>query len=153
MTKPILTVTEQAELLSQGNLYMKMPDKFLKRKDELGRLARSFDSMILNLKTITQQISDTSSQVAASSQELYASGEQVGKAAENVGNKIMEMATGAEEQSAQIDSTLISLKNLMEQIDEGNVKTDNMEKTTTEMMKIFPEEVNQQRNRLLKLII
>jgi methyl-accepting chemotaxis protein len=134
MTKPILTVTEQAELLSQGNLYMKMPDKFLKRKDELGRLARSFDSMILNLKTITQQISDTSSQVAASSQELYASGEQVGKAAENVGNKIMEMATGAEEQSAQIDSTLISLKNLMEQIDEVNIKTDNMEKTTTEMI-------------------
>lgn len=127
LAKPILAVTEQAESLAQGNLFMKVPEKFLKRKDELGRLSNSFGVMILNLKTIIQQIADASNQVAASSQELYASGEQVGKAAENVGNRIMEIAAGAEEQSAQIDSALRSLKSLIQQIDEVNEKTDHME--------------------------
>lgn len=135
LAKPILAVTEQAESLAQGNLFMKVPEKFLKRKDELGRLSNSFGVMILNLKTIIQQIADASNQVASSSQELYASGEQVGKAAENVGNRIMEIAAGAEEQSAQIDSALRSLKSLIQQIDEVNEKTDHMEKTTGNIIK------------------
>ena len=134
ITKPILVTAEQAERLANWDLTVKISDNSLKRKDELGKLSNSFATMIQNLKTIIIQITDASDQVAASSQELYASGEQVGKAAEDVGSTILEIASGAEEQSIQIDSALSNLSNLIKQINEVNVSTDNMEKTTVQMI-------------------
>ena len=134
ITKPILAAAKQAELLANGDLTVEIAEDSLKRKDELGKLSNSFATMIQNLRTIIMQITDTSDQVAASSQELYASGEQVGQAAENVGSKILEIASGAEEQSSQIDSALSNLGNLMNQINEVNIGTSNMEKTTAQMI-------------------
>lgn len=134
ITKPILAAAKQAELLANGDLTVEIAEDSLKRKDELGKLSNSFATMIQNLRTIIMQITDTSGQVAASSQELYASGEQVGQAAENVGSTILEIASGAEEQSSQIDSALSNLGNLMNQINEVNIGTSNMEKTTAQMI-------------------
>ncbi|HHX56624.1 MAG TPA: methyl-accepting chemotaxis protein, partial [Clostridiales bacterium] len=134
ITKPILAAAKQAELLANGDLTVEIAEDSLKRKDELGKLSISFATMIQNLRTIIMQITDTSGQVAASSQELYASGEQVGQAAENVGSTILEIASGAEEQSSQIDSALSNLGNLMNQINEVNIGTSNMEKTTAQMI-------------------
>lgn len=134
ITKPILAAAKQAELLANGDLTVEIAEDSLKRKDELGKLSNSFATMIQNLRTIIMQITDASGQVAASSQELYASGEQVGQAAENVGSTILEIASGAEEQSSQIDSALSNLGNLMNQINEVNIGTSNMEKTTAQMI-------------------
>jgi methyl-accepting chemotaxis protein len=134
ITKPIIGVAEQAEQLSDGNLAVNIPEGSLKRKDELGRLSNAFFHMIHSLRTVIKQITETSEQVAASSEELYASGEQVGKAAENVGAKILEIASGARQQSSQIDSALSNLSNLIGQIDEVNTKTAIMEETTARMI-------------------
>ncbi|HHW81063.1 MAG TPA: methyl-accepting chemotaxis protein, partial [Bacteroidales bacterium] len=134
ITKPILVAAKQAELLANGDLTVEIDEDSLKRKDELGQLSNSFASMIRNWRTIIVQIADTSDQIAASSQELYASGEQVGQAAENVGSTILEIASGAEEQSSQIDSALSNLSNLMNQINEVNMGTNNMGKTTAQMI-------------------
>lgn len=134
ITKPILIVAEQAKLLANGDLSVKIPEDSLKRNDELGMLSNSFATMILNLKKIITQIAVTSNQVAESSKELYTSGEQVGQAAEDVGNTILEIATGAEEQSSQIDLALTNLSNLVNQINEVNLSTENMEKTTVHMI-------------------
>ena len=134
ITRPILAVTEQAEQLAGGNLAMTIPEASKERKDELGRLSGAFANMVRSLREIIMQIAETSEQVAASSQQLYASGEQVGKAAENVGSKIMDIASGAQEQSAQIDSALSDLSKLMVQIAEVNNKTDTMEKATAHIL-------------------
>lgn len=134
ITKPILAVSEQAELLSSGNLSVEIPESSLKRKDELGKLANSFAAMIHNLRNIIMQITETAEQVAAASQELYAAGEQVGKAAEDVGTRVMDIASGSEQQSAQVDSALSNLSDLMGQINEVVVNTDTMGKTTAHMI-------------------
>ncbi len=134
ITKPILATAKQAERLANGDLTVNIPEASLKRKDELGMLANSFSAMIQNFKTIITQINETSDKVAASSQELYASGEQVGTAAEDVGNTILGISTGAEEQSANIDSALSNLRNLINQINEVNTSTHTMQKTTVHMI-------------------
>lgn len=134
ITKPILTVAGHAELLANGDLSAEIPKELRARKDELGKLSNSFATMITDLKEIISKITVTSDQVAASSQELYASGEQVGKAAEDVGKTILEIASGAEEQSAQIGSALSNLSNLVSQINEVDTGTDNMKQTTEHML-------------------
>lgn len=134
ITNPILAAAQQAELLANGELTVKIPENFLKRKDELGKLANSLFTMVENFKTIIGQINETADKVAASSQELYASGDQVGKAAEDVCNTILGISSGAEEQSSKINSALLNLKSLINQIHEVNTSTDNMEKTTVHMI-------------------
>lgn len=134
ITKPILVVAERAEQLSGGNLAVTIPEEYLKRKDELGRLSEAFSNMIGNLKSIIRQIAETAEQVAASGQQLYASGDQVGKAAENVGARITDIASGAEKQSTQIDSALSDLGKLMSQIAEVNNKTNTMEEATAHII-------------------
>jgi methyl-accepting chemotaxis protein len=134
IVRPILATAKQAEQLADWNLAMTIPQEHLNRKDELGKLASSFATMITNLKSMMGQIIDASGHVAASSQELYASGDQVGKAAEDVAGMIMGIASGAEEQSSQIDSALLNLNSLVKQINEVNESTVIMENTTTHIM-------------------
>lgn len=134
LTKPILTIAEHAEQLAEGNLALKIPERFLYRKDEMGKLASSFDRMTRNLRNIISKIINTSDQVASFSQELSASGEHVGETAEQVGAIIEVVASGAEEQSAQVEGTLSNLGNLLNQINEVNQSTDNMEKSADYMM-------------------
>ncbi len=134
ITKPILAVSEQAELLASGDLSVNIPETALKRKDELGKLANSFVAMVNNIKAIITQITETSDKVAASSQELYASGEQVGTAAEDVGHTILGIATGAEEQSTKINSALSNLKDLLDQVNEVKTSTYNMQNNTINML-------------------
>ncbi|ACL77524.1 methyl-accepting chemotaxis protein [Ruminiclostridium cellulolyticum] len=134
ITKPILVAATQAELLANGDFTVNIPEHSQKRKDELGKLAISFSTMIQNFKTIITQITEASDKVAASSQEFYASGEQVGKAAEDVGNTILEISAGAEEQSSMIDSALSNLRNLLNQINVVNTSTYNMQETTVHMI-------------------
>lgn len=134
ITKPIIAVAERAEQLSEGNLSVTIPEESLKRKDELGRLSVAFSNMIGSLRSVIRQIAETSEQVAASGQQLYASGDQVGKAAENVGARIMDIASGAERQSMQIDSALSDLGKLMGQIAEVNNKTNTMEGATAHII-------------------
>lgn len=134
IVKPILATAKQAEQLADWDLALTIPEEHLKRRDELGTLANSFATMINNLKSIVLQIIDASEHVAASSQELYASGDQVGKAAEDVANMIMGIASGAEEQSSQIDSALLNLHSLVKQIDEVNLSITTMENTTSNII-------------------
>jgi len=134
MTKPILIATQQAERLADGDLSGHISEKAMKRKDELGQLSNSFASMTNNLRTVVSQLALTAEQVASSSEELYASGEQVGKAAEEVGSTIMDIASGAEKQSARIDSTMSNLNELIQQIHDVNANTNAMEETTALML-------------------
>jgi methyl-accepting chemotaxis protein len=134
IVKPVLATAKQAEQLANWDLSISIPESNIKRKDELGKLAKSFNVMVQNLKSIIKQIIDAAEHVAASSEELYASGDQVGKAAEEVASMILGIASGAEEQSAQIDSALLNLNDLIKQIDEVNTSSDKMEKTTMYIM-------------------
>lgn len=134
ITKPILDTAHHAEQLASGDLSLNVPEKYLKRKDEFGKLASSFETMTNNLREIVTQISTTTESVASSSEELYVSGEQVGKAAEEVGSTIMDIASGAETQTVRIESTLANLNDLVHQTNEVNTNTSKMETTALDML-------------------
>ncbi len=134
ITKPILAAVSQAEQLAKGDLTVNIVEESLFRNDELGRLSNSFSAMIINFKTMIKEITEVSDMVTASSQQLYASGEQVGKAAEDVGSTILDISTGAEEQSQKINLALSTLRDLINQISEINTSTLNMKDTTSHMI-------------------
>lgn len=116
LSRPITAVTEQAEILAEGDFTRQIADRFLLRNDELGRLSQAFRKMSKNLQKMIGQVKTISEQVAASSQELSVSGDQVGEATHEVNSAIQNIATGAEEQSAQLDETIENINGLIQQI-------------------------------------
>jgi len=134
ITAPIMAVEEHTSQVAEGDLTREISDKFLKRKDELGSLAKSVNKMTKNLQDVVHEISDIANNLSSSSQQLSASSEEISASAEEVGSAIEEVASGAEEQSAQIDETSKNVEGLVDQVENVKEKSDDMDNQADNVM-------------------
>ncbi len=79
-------------------------------KDEIGQLNGSFNDMTSTLRTILQQVTNTSELVAASSEELTANSEETTKATEMIAHTMEEMANGSTQQIQSVEETVVIVK-------------------------------------------
>lgn len=128
ISNPIVAASKQAKEVADGNLTERIDDKYLKRKDELGVLAKSINKMTKSLNDILEDVSDIATNLSSSSQELSASSEEITASAEEVGSAIEEVASGAEEQTAQIEETSSNV----EQLDDNMENIENMSRNIDE---------------------
>lgn len=96
ISRPIKKMNEAAMAIANGDLTGETI--VLKNKDELGTLAKSFNTMSGNLRAMIESVSVTSEQVAASSEELLASAEQNTQASEQISETVEELAVGTSDQ-------------------------------------------------------
>jgi methyl-accepting chemotaxis protein len=76
-------------------------ERFIKRTDEVGTIAKAVSTMRLNLKTLILDISENAQNVASSSEELTATSQQTASAADEVAKTITEIAGGATDQAKE----------------------------------------------------
>ncbi|RAK06862.1 methyl-accepting chemotaxis sensory transducer with Cache sensor [Halanaerobium saccharolyticum] len=134
IASPLNYVTGVAQKLAVGDFTLDIDEKYLKRKDEIGKLTNSFSEMITNLKSMILDVKDVSDRVAASSEELSASGNQVGESADEVSKAIQEVASNTEEQSAQVEETSATMDELIKQITMINTSSDAMDRQSVDVM-------------------
>ncbi|MCI2255598.1 methyl-accepting chemotaxis protein [Domibacillus sp. PGB-M46] len=104
ITKPILSLAKGAESIASGDLAQE--DIQVKYRDEIGKLAHSFNQMKMNLRMLIHQVGSNTEQVAATSEELSASAEETSRATEQISSAIQEVASGSEKQvSSAVEST------------------------------------------------
>jgi len=96
IVKPLGILETAANRIADGDLTETQID--VNSQDELGRLARAFETMTGNLRNLVRQIAATADQVAASSEELTASSEQSAQTVNQIAAAITDMAAGAMEQ-------------------------------------------------------
>lgn len=108
--RPLRRLTQVANQVASGDLRVeKLP---VNRKDELGDLARSVNSMVGNLYELIGNVSATAVQVAASSEELSASTEQAAISTGHVTETIQEVATGAELQLQRTQESELAIEGM-----------------------------------------
>ncbi len=134
IANPLNYVTITAQKLAKGDFTLNIDDKYLKRKDEIGKLTNSFSEMINNLKAMILDVKNVSDRVAASSEELSASGNQVGESADEVSKAIQEVASNTEEQSAQVEETSATMDELIKQITMINTSSEAMDRQAVNVM-------------------
>jgi methyl-accepting chemotaxis protein len=134
IASPLNYVTATAEKLAAGDFTLDIDSKYLKRKDEIGKLTSAFSEMIDNLKAMILDVKDVSDRVAASSEELSASGNQVGESADEVSKAIQEVASNTEEQSAQVEETSATVEELIKQITMINTSSEAMDRQAVNAM-------------------
>lgn len=107
--KPITIAAQQAEEeLAQGNFTRIIGKEWTDRKDEIGGLARGFNSINKNLSKTIQHIADSAQESAAASEELSAQGQNIAATMQEVSASTEEIAAGMEEISAAMEEIAAS---------------------------------------------
>ena len=121
ITKPIIGVTKEIEKQSDLDFSIDKNaqiQKYGKRKDEIGQMVSSLETMKDNLRDFVIKTADSAQQVAATSQELTATTEQTATAAEEVSRTIEDIAQGASDQARDTETTAGSVEEMGEMLDQ-----------------------------------
>ena len=112
MGKALEEVAKRADKISNLDVSEDISDNLLKREDEIGMLAVSFQRIIDNLRTFAVQIGDSSNMLSKSSQELAVSSGESAAASEEVARAIEDIAKGATEQAMDTEVGANHINNL-----------------------------------------
>ncbi len=99
ISKPIILTVKQAGKIAKLDITDNMEEKYLKKKDEIGILARSLQDILDSIREIVGEINNSSQQLAAASEELTATTELSANTAEEIAHTITEIARGAVDQA------------------------------------------------------
>lgn len=105
----------------------------VKRKDEIGELIISFNSMVANLKELVEKVIDTSQHVSASAEQLSANADETTAASEQIASSIQEVASGAEMQLDKVKESNQIVNKISEDILDISTESENAAKSSLEM--------------------
>lgn len=88
----------------------------LKRKDEIGKLAYSFNSMLLQIKNLIQQSKEAAVNVGASSENMTSVTRESARVSSEIARTIEEVANGTTNQVCDIERSVESLSRLSEEM-------------------------------------
>ncbi|HEY3366832.1 MAG TPA: methyl-accepting chemotaxis protein [Symbiobacteriaceae bacterium] len=103
VSRPVVAVAQAAQRLAGGDLTVSELKN--SSKDEIGNLARSFNTMRSSLHGLITEVAGSAATVAASARELTAATEQVTQTAQGVAQAITEVARGTTGQSEAVRAT------------------------------------------------
>lgn len=132
---PLGLVANHLKLFSTGDFTMKAPEKFLKRKDEIGDLGKAVDilqgsiSMLINnVQNEANSIRNIVAEVNGNVTELNSNIEGVAAATEELSAGMEETAASAEEMSATSQEMEKAVQSIAEKSEEGAEKASDISK-------------------------
>lgn len=137
--KPIAYLTGECEEMAKGDFRRNIKGKYTKRKDEIGELARAFQTITFNLGELIKGASKASRQVASSSEELTATIHQSSVAAEEVARTIEEIAKGANKQAEDTEQGADKVSEMGRLIEEEQRYMEELNKSADEVNTIKEE--------------
>ncbi|GKX27557.1 methyl-accepting chemotaxis protein [Vallitalea longa] len=118
-SKPIALATKHAISLSKLDLTVSVPDKIMKRNDEIGELGKAFEIITNNVKRILNDISNYSIQLKDSSKKLSNTIGENASTAEEIAKAVEVIADGATIQARKSDNVVKELSELGDLIAES----------------------------------
>ena len=103
IAQPILRMAQTAEKVGHGDLTGELIDS--KSSDELGKLTRSFNNMLVNLRNLVIQLRDSSSMVASNSEQVASSTEQMNSSVQQISSTIQQISKGSQTQAHELEAT------------------------------------------------
>ncbi len=136
---PIIMASQHAMIISTGDFTKEVPEKFLNRKDEVGKLAQALNEIMVSFKKLIMNIHDSSISVVESSKELTATTEQISLASQQVSKTIEEISKGASEQANDTEKGASTVSELGDYIEKNNSHVLNLDSTSHEVAKLVDE--------------
>ncbi|MDD5079650.1 MAG: methyl-accepting chemotaxis protein [Candidatus Omnitrophica bacterium] len=107
LSVPVGVLIKGSIPLSMGDLTQKIK---ITGKDELGRLADSFNMIISSMNQIVSQVRSSADKVASSAQEMSSSAEEMNATTQEVSNAIQKVSKGANTQAEKVEETFETME-------------------------------------------
>ena len=130
IANPIIAVEKHSERISDLDITQDVPNAFLKRKDEVGSLAKALQNITNSLRDTIKEISSSAQSVSAASEELTATSQQTASASEEVSKTVEDIAKGASEQAQSTEEGSNKAILLGNTIDKNKEYMDNLNDET-----------------------
>lgn len=111
----------------------------IKTKDEIGKLGKSFNEMVKDMRGLISDMNAMGMTVLSTSQQMVDSTQQASKVSEQIANTICEISTGATEQSQTANNGSYMVNELITEIEKVSEYTNNSEKLTVKAMETVDE--------------
>lgn len=147
---PLKGCTKQLGLIAAGDYRTRMKDKYLKRKDEMGEIARSVDGVQQAVKDILVRVANVAGELSASSEQLNDTTQKVAVNMRGVSLSTDEISSGIEEVSASTEEISASSEEMNASVSSLNEKlletSENAKKVEEKAVKVHKEIVQAQQN-------
>ncbi|MDF2687015.1 MAG: methyl-accepting chemotaxis protein, partial [Clostridia bacterium] len=110
IANPISITVGEAGKIAKGDFTIEIPEQFIGRKDEIGKLAGAFKFMVDNLNEVMFNINTASEQVASGSQQVSDSSMALSQGATEQASSIEELTASIEEISSQTKQNAVNAK-------------------------------------------
>jgi len=114
LLKPIRTMTNQMELVGNGDLTVRLDAK---TKDEFGILSRSFNKMVTNIQELLNQTQSLSQEITVSTETIQEVIDHASSSSASINSSINEISKGAVSQAESSGQSVESMGDLSNRID------------------------------------
>ena len=118
ISKPIKSTVQLAGSIAGLNFTEDVEEEKLKRKDEIGEMSVSFQSIIHNFRNFANKVSESSEQVASSSEELTSISQQAAFASTSVAESANDISISSDNQLKDILNIVSAMEEISAQIQE-----------------------------------
>lgn len=125
---PIEATVRHGERMAQGNFKEDLAESFLARKDELGELARIFNMITNNMRTLIGNIQNNSDALLSSADTVNKGAHETSRSVEEIVDSVEELASAANQQN---EVAIDSVKS-MEDMSKGVQRVANAATTVSE---------------------
>lgn len=123
ISRPIISLTEAASKIVNFDFSEDLDNELLKEKNEIGDLAKGYQTIIDIQRQFMEEISETSKQVAASSEELTAISNQATDASTSVAHAAGDIAYSSENQLKEILNVVAAMEKISTQIENISIQS------------------------------
>ncbi len=128
ISKPIVKVSEDMQLMKDGNFTGTKYTQYLKRRNEVGILSRSMEVIQKSMKSMISTINKDSNEIEETSEKLFVITNKLAEQVENISAASEELAASMQETAATADTlsdasdVMVKYIQLMEDKDKEGVK-------------------------------
>ncbi|MEE3808886.1 MULTISPECIES: methyl-accepting chemotaxis protein [Lysinibacillus] len=112
VSRPLRHVLRISEGLSEGDFTQEIPEKYLKRIDEMGTMARALDRMIDNMREMVAKVSQEATAVNEASCDLMGDVTAVTKHSKQIASAISEVDRGAQSQTVMAEESASAMEQM-----------------------------------------
>ncbi|MFD3158065.1 methyl-accepting chemotaxis protein [Haloimpatiens sp. FM7330] len=118
ITKPIKASINHLKFIASGDFTNEVPQKFMKRQDEIGDMSKAVDEMQSSVTSMIQTIKDNSNNIDMQSESLSSAAQEMSSSSQNVATAIQDVAKGTGEQAEDLMNITGILNEFSGQLDE-----------------------------------
>lgn len=133
MVRPVTTCVAFTDHLAHGDFSREVPEELRRRGDELGDLARSYQTMIANNRSLIQSLNSGVQTVSASVGSLSAISASSSRSVHTLSEKTSAVAGAAREMSAGTVAVADSMRQTSSNLDSVAAATEEMTSTIAEI--------------------